>query len=786
MSINAKILPIDGDLDADWVLDNKASDTEVQKGSSNVEQTLEDPETGLIWSLVLRFPEMRWLTWDVEATPEATYEAADKKNIWEKIFPWLSKKELTEFNRTSVGILCLYWAYEGWDEWYKKLTECQTDEELKLTRENFEDLHEYTKSILPNEEDFNTLIVYTVINDLWKISSVMEQIQVDASKEFSLRNINLEKTIDALVDYTVRNSMEKIAEIVELIHNGVWELNVDHDKVLLKWLKQDAKISPSFSEIWAKDQEQILTGLSAEFNMGQFLQSENLPANLDKLKWIDEKSYDFYMAHFLFDLAWAAWQFVQNGSAVLDNATYEGFKDWNKVLKDYINWNVSDIDAYNWFLALKAAKLWIDIKTKKNYALTKIACMTRVKTLNQMDELINIFEWLGNNTKEILIKELNETGTWDQFWSLLYYSPALLGNVQQSLWKKEVSKEESLSLGLTTVARIFQEARVNQGWREWWGVFTVMLKEIAAIGASNPESLRELNFEFKQVWDDTEVWGVENTVIDLWSFEWKRSITSIEKEIPGKRVALGWISKWLHEVAQIAQLLESNNKEVPFIFSIKNKWSSIWADEDEVMMMSDIYVSYARISGEYVKNYSIYIDEWEEPSSKIESIITIEGGVDTIIWVDAWWSTLHNDEWIQNQDLQALKGIDDVSNVKYSLSCQIAIWIDSPKDVTDVINAAKAIKYSPTEWDIQSILEYYKQLEEGKESSRVSLAWEKALQDEFWVQELDIPVDQVINDVAPISPFVNLQPADRDIFFMTTGKHLEAIGRGKEVNSLFL
>lgn len=777
------------------------------------ENILGTPEVKLIKSLTLKYPEMRWLTWNVDATPEATFQANNDKSIWEHVFPLLGKKELIEFNRTAVWIICLYLAYEWTDESYAKFTESQKDLNLRLTRENFNHLHNYTKNIVPNEDDFEALIIYTVINDLWKIHSIIEQIKIESWNEFALKNISHSLSIESIVEYTVRNNMLKIEDIVSMIKKEIWESNVDHDKVLLNGLEKHPQISPSFEELTWKHQSNILTGLRWEFNMGQFLQAENLPANLIKLKWMDENSFNFYMTHFLFDLAWAAWQFVQNGSVIIDNPTYEWYIIWEQILKQYINWEIDELTAYNTYINIKSKKFGINIDNPKNYTLTKLACMIRVKTKEDMENLIDIFETLWENTKAILVKELSKNWVNDWYASLIYYSPALLTNLQSKLWK-----QEWLKLWLTTLARIFQEARINIKNRKWNGVYTVLIKKIADIAAENPESLRSINFEIKEVWDDAIVNAVENPKIDLSFISNKQTITSIETQIPWKKVVIWWIWGGSDAVQafQLAKILENNNKEVPFIFSVRtNKTWSQWVDwkiwkkrtpENSTEIYKWVYEinpdtkmkwrAMEPLLSKNIKTYLILMDEWEEVSDKLDYLISIESNIDTVIWVDTWWDALFwSWEWLDNakstpdQDLLVLKSMNKIKFVDTVLSCEIAVWIDSPSDAWEVLNDAKTAKYTPTEYDIEQILRYYSELWMDWSSDiyywKTALAWQEALKNNLWIQELSLPKNIVTDDTNPWNPYVNIQESTKHILFMKVSNHIDAIKRNLEINSLF-
>jgi len=112
-----------------------------------------------------RYPELNWLTGSVNATPEGV--AKSSKSVSEALFG----KQHIEFDRTLTGIESLKWVLKG-D--YEQFTKCQNNA-VKLTRENFEHLRKYTQQVLPEPEDIDTMIGYTVINDLGKIQSVVSR-----------------------------------------------------------------------------------------------------------------------------------------------------------------------------------------------------------------------------------------------------------------------------------------------------------------------------------------------------------------------------------------------------------------------------------------------------------------------------------------------------------------------------------------------------------------------------------------------------------------------------------
>ncbi len=124
----------------------------------------------------------------------------------------------------------------------------------------------------------------------------------------------------------VVNDLGKVKGVVKNIAEKSGIKDVDHDKLLFAGLSQHPEISPSFQKLSSRHKKLILNGLKTEFNIGQFIQGENVPASLEGLKGIDEESLKFYLLHALYDIAGAAGQSVQNGSVIMNEPTYENFR----------------------------------------------------------------------------------------------------------------------------------------------------------------------------------------------------------------------------------------------------------------------------------------------------------------------------------------------------------------------------------------------------------------------------------------------------------------------------
>jgi len=89
--------------------------------------------------------------------------------------------------------------------------------------------------------------------------------------------------------------------------------------------------------------------------------------------------------------------------------------------------------------------------------------MLRYSNPEQANIVKQVFENLPKNVQIILEMELNKNGINDGFTTLIYYSLALLANIEKSM---NNNIQEALTLGLITLARIYQEARINLKNRE--------------------------------------------------------------------------------------------------------------------------------------------------------------------------------------------------------------------------------------------------------------------------------------------------------------------------------
>ena len=349
--------------------------------------------------LLERYPELYWLTGDVNATPE-WQTSNEASSVSEKMF---GQKHI-EFDRTIVGIECLKHVMNG-D--YDKFTECQK-ESVKMTPENFKKLRDFTLGIIKTPQDADTILAYTMINDLGKIKEFVENIETITGKQVK-----------------------------------------DHDEALLIALKTIPEKIPSFERLSKNNQNDIINALDADFNLGQFVQGECLPANLSKIKTIGTRAMDLYLAHMFYDVAGAAGHVAPKGSLVMNDNVFNSYKQGiDSIRENVLN---GEKEIYDSLLQKKAQDYNLPMNSDYEKAIVRLALMSRAYTPKDAQEIKEAFSQLSKDEQQNLVEGLSKDGISNKG-ILLYYSPAFIQNMINST---SDSKIEMLSKAYRVMSKIY-------------------------------------------------------------------------------------------------------------------------------------------------------------------------------------------------------------------------------------------------------------------------------------------------------------------------------------------
>ncbi len=377
--------------------------------------------------LISMYPELLWLTHNVETTPEGS--AASANNT---LSGQLFGQTHVEFERTLAGITYLKHVLNN-D--YEGFTKCQ-NEKVKLSRKNFEKLRDYTLRILPTQQDIDSMIAYIVINDLGKIRSFKEKVEQLTQKTTT--------TLDEILLAALQIMPEKI---------------------------------PSFQRLSIEWKESILTGLSADFNLAQFVQAECLPANLSRIKTITPVAQDRYIIHTFYDVAGAAGHVNANGSLVMNNPVFEGYMLGIQAMEK-LKSGASEVETYQYFLSKKAKKFGIPATKKSDFALIRLAVMSRATTLKDITDIKHVVDNLTIKDRTVLLNGLLADGI-KKPGVLQYYAPAFIQNTLNAAPDK---RSNMLKKAYITMGLIYWEDTPPKGVR------TISLAPIAEAIKKNPEA----------------------------------------------------------------------------------------------------------------------------------------------------------------------------------------------------------------------------------------------------------------------------------------------------------
>jgi len=691
------------------------------------------------------FIELSWLTGAVNATPEGQSTATG--NLSTQLFGALH----IEFDRTAVGMLVLHWLLE--DE-YESFVACQSGPS-RLTRDEFDEMRAFAKRVCGDAEAIKAMYVYMVVNDLGKIKKVVEELRTNAGLE-----------------------------------------DVDHDNLLLALLEQNPGASPSFNALSLDYQALILAGLRAKWNGGQGIQAEDVAASWNGVAGLSPRALDFYLLHLVCDVAGAAGHVKQNGSMVMNGPCWRGFKLLIQALQLFKTGN-TPVQVRAEYLRLRGELLGFDTGRPEGIALTVIGCQVRAFDPESGAWIRTAFESLTEAERAILEECMGRDGV-NNLGYLLYYSPALLANLISAAGK------EKLSLGLSTMARLYHKVMVASRGREN-GVVKLMVDTVATLAKNDWKALAKSDFALKLVGADYQAEIVSPTTIDTTGFP----NVSFES-FAGKRVGfvgVGGGSDCL-QATLMASVFQRNGCEVAFVASVRTQKTQSQGPSGKIGESRSVeghggepIPGVFRInpgttgSGRFLENLpasefqTFLVMEKEGETTAMLQAIVDDTGCNALVLVDTGGDALYSPEGAgtdqvkatPDQDLRVLRAAETLSVPVWT--CEVAVGVDAPTDAQARLREASATFQRFSETDAKQISSRYdewrKRVMATSGSSflgKTPLALEAALSGANGFTCIPIPPKLVLDPRNPWVPFIVVQEAMAGFFVMNLPDHLRTIG----------
>ncbi len=362
-------------------------------------------------AIVARYPETRALAQEAEATPEGGTANLKKDAMAYAVFEEQPEQTAIEADRTFMGLKLFKAAYNN-------------DKSLfpHLTAENFAELHSMTHATVKNAADLESIMYALACNDLGKTSS--------------------------FIGHGVRLTGKKAP---------------DHDQLLAEVVERAPELFPGMSRLDPEYQKMYLEGLKANLNLGQFVQGENLPCNLTEMQAISPKARNLRLLTEIFDFAGATGHINKTASILMNNDNYYAYKTASEeLMKEPLD------QAYYRYMADRGYKAGVldsnnpeDLMADpEKIALARIVALSRSFTKDQGALIKETWEGLDEERKEILTKELSESGK-DNTGILLYYSPALITNTlngEKNEFRRQKDLDSTKPLDKDQEATVFKKA----------------------------------------------------------------------------------------------------------------------------------------------------------------------------------------------------------------------------------------------------------------------------------------------------------------------------------------
>jgi len=347
---------------------------------------------------------------------------------------YFSEKEKDARQHTLGSLLAVYWITANSYDLFVR----GQKEEVRLTKASWEKLQDWTRrtvGLMKSSSTVGAMFVFTAIASLGKIKPFRQAF----APEFD-------------------EPTEALASI----------------------LQKSPLVIPSFSNLTDDMQNTILSALKADFNFGQFLQAENLPASLFTVKQMVEDggtSGSSILGFFLFKIfatmCGLLGKVSLEGSLFMVNNAFTNFKVGLDVLG-----HLTDEDAfkvYNRFLQerAKGQGLTFNVNNPKSRATVRLACLARFFDADGGKQVQQAFAQLDEATRKKLIHYINADGINVKPGILMYNSPNFIFN---SVKNPNIGLARALQV-LLTVYEVASQEYSGVGTEK--AVVTIFLDELA-------------------------------------------------------------------------------------------------------------------------------------------------------------------------------------------------------------------------------------------------------------------------------------------------------------------
>ncbi len=681
-----------------------------------VSQMLPLDDVSFLRAILARYPETALLAGAAETSPEGNPKLKPEAFSY-KVFKGTNVDETAvEAERTFLGLLLFKAAVNGDKSFFPALSE-----------PSFQAFRAFTAAHAGTDEDKEFLLYSLACNDLGKTQ--------------------------ALIDEDVARKGRKAR---------------DHDRLMAELVREKPALFPGLRRLSREQQEDYRAGLDANFNLGQMVQGENLPADLTGIQAVGEKARNLRLLAELYDFAGATGH-VRNDASIL--LTEDNLFAYQAAATELMR--EPKTQAYQRYIAHRADKGGISADDPDAFVLGRIAALSRSFTVPHGDIIKSVWRGLPDHSRAVLRDELAQAGSSEKPGILLYYAPAVIANAVKS----SGDLAHGLKVSLLAFADAFRTARAGMDSRNACPVLTVNMAETARRAAQNaswivPATSAQIPLTIALDGERPAFIGVgggsdcvQAAILAKLSGK-PACVVSIRTEKTGSQGASGGIGEVRTVADHGGEVADGIYRVTPATTGSGRFLESIPAE-----LGLPTYLVIDRQDGTL--------------TDRLRAVLKDFGGVDAVYGVDTGGDCLCRQSVADrtratpDQDLASFRAIAELG-VPRSYSLIVAPGVDSPPYASEIVAAARARQVFLSRKETDAVLSLYRDIGmDGSDDSRIgktALAWQAALAGKRGSVRLSLP-DRLVNDpVNPWNPVVTVSAEMAGAWIMRVADHLRALG----------
>jgi len=214
--------------------------------------------------------------------------------------------------------------------------------------------------------------------------------------------LNTAEAVDAALVFMAIHALGKIPEFRDELAPNLHEAH--HDVILAHILRHSPEVVPSFLRLRGEYQCLIVDSLSVDFQFNQFLQAENVPANLVVVKEVlephGEEGFAFFCFRIFATMCGRLGYKSLEGSLFMTENQFQRFRPGLEALERLRKLDASS--AFKTFLLQRASKTLVRFASSEHHAIARLLCICSAFDHESGDSVCEAFDELMANDKAAL------------------------------------------------------------------------------------------------------------------------------------------------------------------------------------------------------------------------------------------------------------------------------------------------------------------------------------------------------------------------------------------------